>query len=459
MLVPSSQGSGSVAAASHAGIITNLLVGAPAHRSKQFRKGDRVVKVDETAIDDHGHDLTKLLVGSDVPGSLVTVHVTRGGQPMPAITLTRACTREHADQRRMFQLFMRLKELAHEEPGADNTAPQQIESVVDQTIDLWGKMLEAHMVHDEKIVSNVHDLQTKAETSLIGLRERLRELRFLSLSALSGADGLARKQADFCTIMRETVANAEAAAETLNTEKVSLAMDLTNAKGAMAELRAELAALRAASEAQIDKLGAEKAMLKERLDNTAGELQAVRAAFKEQCLQLDKSIETQEEEMAELRAELAALRAASKAEIDKLGAEKAMLKAEIDKLGAEKVMLKAEIGKLGAEKAMLKERLDNTAGELEAVRAALRSSLLDKKYRDAHLKDEIRTLQGQLSSIEEAANALMSELQMQVEMAHEDIAAHKVAACVLRRRCSAMLCLVLYRDRGVSSDTISVATW
>ena len=445
MLVPSSQGSGSVAAASHAGIITNLLVGAPAHRSKQFRKGDRVVKVDETAIDDHGHDLTKLLVGSDVPGSLVTVHVTRGGQPMPAITLTRACTREHADQRRMFQLFMRLKELAHEEPGADNTAPQQIESVVDQTIDLWGKMLEAHMVHDEKIVSNVHDLQTKAETSLIGLRERLRELRFLSLSALSGADGLARKQADFCTIMRETVANAEAAAETLNTEKVSLAMDLTNAKGAMAELRAELAALRAASEAQIDKLGAEKAMLKERLDNTAGELQAVRAAFKEQCLQLDKSIETQEEEMAELRAELAALRAASKA--------------EIDKLGAEKVMLKAKIGKLGAEKAMLKERLDNTAGELEAVRAALRSSLLDKKYRDAHLKDEIRTLQGQLSSIEEAANALMSELQMQVEMAHEDIAAHKVAACVLRRRCSAMLCLVLYRDRGVSSDTISVATW
>ena len=445
MLVPSSQGSGSVAAASHAGIITNLLVGAPAHRSKQFRKGDRVVKVDETAIDDHGHDLTKLLVGSDVPGSLVTVHVTRGGQPMPAITLTRACTREHADQRRMFQLFMRLKELAHEEPGADNTAPQQIESVVDQTIDLWGKMLEAHMVHDEKIVSNVHDLQTKAETSLIGLRERLRELRFLSLSALSGADGLARKQADFCTIMRETVANAEAAAETLNTEKVSLAMDLTNAKGAMAELRAELAALRAASEAQIDKLGAEKAMLKERLDNTAGELQAVRAAFKEQCLQLDKSIETQEEEMAELRAELAALRAASKA--------------EIDKLGAEKVMLKAEIGKLGAEKAMLKERLDNTAGELEAVRAALRSSLLDKKYRDAHLKDEIRTLQGQLSSIEEAANALMSELQMQVEMAHEDIAAHKVAACVLRRRCSAMLCLVLYRDRSVSSDTISVATW
>ena len=300
---------------------------------------------------------------------------------MPAITLTRACTREHADQRRMFQLFMRLKELAHEEPGADNTAPQQIESVVDQTIDLWGKMLEAHMVHDEKIVSNVHDLQTKAETSLIGLRERLRELRFLSLSALSGADGLARKQAEFCTIMRETVANAEAAAETLNTEKVSLAMDLTNAKGAMAELRAELAALRAAS------------------------------------------------------------------------------KAEIDKLGAEKVMLKAEIGKLGAEKAMLKERLDNTAGELEAVRAALRSSLLDKKYRDAHLKDEIRTLQGQLSSIEEAANALMSELQMQVEMAHEDIAAHKVAACVLRRRCSAMLCLVLYRDRGVSSDTISVATW
>ena len=364
---------------------------------------------------------------------------------MPAITLTRACTREHADQRRMFQLFMRLKELAHEEPGADNTAPQQIESVVDQTIDLWGKMLEAHMVHDEKIVSNVHDLQTKAETSLIGLRERLRELRFLSLSALSGADGLARKQADFCTIMRETVANAEAAAETLNTEKVSLAMDLTNAKGAMAELRAELAALRAASEAQIDKLGAEKAMLKERLDNTAGELQAVRAAFKEQCLKLDKSIETQEEEMAELRAELAALRAASKA--------------EIDKLGAEKVMLKAEIGKLGAEKVMLKERLDSTAGELEAVRAALRSALLDKKYRDAHLKDEIRTLQGQLSSIEEAANALMSELQMQVEMAHEDIAAHKVAACVLRRRCSAMLCLVLYRDRGVSSDTISVATW
>ena len=88
--------------------MTNLLTGAPASLSKQFQKGDRVVQVDGEKVDEHGTNLTKMLIGSDIPGSLVKVYFQRGNAQRKDVTLKRACTTELADRRRMFQLFTQV---------------------------------------------------------------------------------------------------------------------------------------------------------------------------------------------------------------------------------------------------------------------------------------------------------------------------------------------------------------
>jgi len=90
------------------GIVTNLLTGAPASLSKQFQKGDRVVQVDDKVVDEHGTNLTRMLIGSDIPGSLVKVYYQRGNAQRQEVTLKRACTTELADRRRMFQLFTQV---------------------------------------------------------------------------------------------------------------------------------------------------------------------------------------------------------------------------------------------------------------------------------------------------------------------------------------------------------------
>ena len=104
--------------------------------SKKFQKNDRIVKIDDTQINEHGDGLTKALLGPDIPGSkpsvafelsfhgiercceiaesidivpasylvrvagtMVTIVVRRGSQTLPPITLIRACTTELADKR------------------------------------------------------------------------------------------------------------------------------------------------------------------------------------------------------------------------------------------------------------------------------------------------------------------------------------------------------------------------
>jgi hypothetical protein len=49
-------------------------------------------------------------------------------------------------------------------------------TVVDETIDLWTKMLEADQVHDEKIVKNVETMQTSADAAVFAFLLRLLEL-------------------------------------------------------------------------------------------------------------------------------------------------------------------------------------------------------------------------------------------------------------------------------------------
>jgi C-terminal processing protease CtpA/Prc len=108
------------------GVITNMLVGAPAAMSKKFQKGDKVVAVDGRPT--QPGQIVPLLVGEDVPGTTVNITVQRGPQQIMA-TLMRTSTKALADRRRMFQLFTKLEvrytgderrfQLAHQKANAE----------------------------------------------------------------------------------------------------------------------------------------------------------------------------------------------------------------------------------------------------------------------------------------------------------------------------------------------------
>mmetsp|Transcript_95732 Transcript_95732/g.139837 ORF Transcript_95732/g.139837 Transcript_95732/m.139837 type:complete len:567 (+) Transcript_95732:81-1781(+) len=178
------------------GIVTNMLTGAPAYMSKKFKKGDKLLAIDGQIVTQNGQ-VIKMLIGNDLPGTLVTIKVQRGKQTIEGV-LKRACTTDLADKRKMFQLFTRLKDIAVQKND------QETGREVDETIDLWTKMLEADQVHDEKIVQNVEAMQTTADKIVRSLREHLAQLHAISMTAIAGASGIAQSEADLMMQLSQT---------------------------------------------------------------------------------------------------------------------------------------------------------------------------------------------------------------------------------------------------------------
>jgi hypothetical protein len=168
------------------GVITNMLVGSPAFLSHKFKRGDRVLKIDGEDVDESGAGLTKMLIGSDVPGTDVTVTVKREADNVFDVTLTRATTLELADKKKMFQLFAQIKDLAHQRedkgPNDSQNADDSIASssdvggstarilpLVDAAVDLWTRMFEAVVTHDEMIAANVSGLMRAVDEDVCAL--------------------------------------------------------------------------------------------------------------------------------------------------------------------------------------------------------------------------------------------------------------------------------------------------
>ena len=120
------------------GVITNMLVGSPAFLSHKFKRGDRVLKIDGEDVDESGAGLTKMLIGSDVPGTDVTVTVKREGDNVFDVTLTRATTLELADKKKMFQLFAQIKDLAHQREDKGPNDSQNADDSIASSSDVGG---------------------------------------------------------------------------------------------------------------------------------------------------------------------------------------------------------------------------------------------------------------------------------------------------------------------------------
>lgn len=166
--------------------IENMVLGGPAYNSYKLDKGDIILKVDGEPVDEDS--LLPALIGSDVPGeemALVTLtkknindsdHIcmhagtsvsltvrkrsgTKGGNPdvVKVITLQRMKTEEIADKRRMFELFAHIKDQAVKEGDA------HLGEVTDMCINLWTKMLISDAEHDNKVDTNVRQMQAECD--------------------------------------------------------------------------------------------------------------------------------------------------------------------------------------------------------------------------------------------------------------------------------------------------------
>jgi S1-C subfamily serine protease len=58
-------------------IVDQLVVGGPAYNSGELDRGDSIQKVDGLPVDQES--ILTTLIGQDTPGSVVTLHVHKGG--------------------------------------------------------------------------------------------------------------------------------------------------------------------------------------------------------------------------------------------------------------------------------------------------------------------------------------------------------------------------------------------
>jgi hypothetical protein len=107
-----------------------------------------ILKIDGTAVT--RDNVSSLLVGSDIPGSTVTLTVKKGFSNVIDVVLARMATEVIADKRRLFELFTDMKE---EAPTAG------MSSKVDSVISLWTKMTIAEAQHQRRIADGIKRMQ------------------------------------------------------------------------------------------------------------------------------------------------------------------------------------------------------------------------------------------------------------------------------------------------------------
>ena len=255
------------------GVITNMLTAAPAYMCKQLKKGDKIVQINGKLVEE-GSDLTTLLLGSDMPGSLVSIRVLRDGFAKPVdVTLLRACTTDLADKRRMFQLFTTIKDLALQAQCATLT------TVVDEAIDLWTGILESTCRHDDSVTTNLLNQQQQADHSLHLLRRSISSLADTTTAAMI------QRQADAASVraLAADMQGYQTKCKALSAMHAALQTELSVCKEAQAAseeaLRRalrdweELQAQHAPCESNILALTRQTKMLQEKLDASYADLQ------------------------------------------------------------------------------------------------------------------------------------------------------------------------------------------
>ncbi len=87
--------------------IENMVIGGPAYNCHELKKGDDIIAIDGKPV--NKDNVLQCMIGSDQPGSFVTLKVEKASGGTEEITLCRMCSETIADRRRMFEWFTKMK--------------------------------------------------------------------------------------------------------------------------------------------------------------------------------------------------------------------------------------------------------------------------------------------------------------------------------------------------------------
>ena len=142
-------------------VVSHVLIGGPAFKSKRVHKGDYIMLVDGAEV--AGESMTEALKGSNKPGSKVRLTIKKKDSgKIEIVELVRTLTATIADKRRLFDLFCEIENAitrARGEGGAAKTG-KDIDHVT-EAIELWGKMELEQVLQDERSANNISSMKTE----------------------------------------------------------------------------------------------------------------------------------------------------------------------------------------------------------------------------------------------------------------------------------------------------------
>jgi hypothetical protein len=141
-------------------VVSHVLTGGPAFKSKRMHKGDYIMLVDGAEVS--GESMTEALKGSNKPGSKVRLTIKKKDSgKIEIVELVRTLTATIADKRRLFDLFCEIENAikrARGEGGAAKTG-KDIDHVT-EAMELWGKMELEQVLQDERSANNISNMKT-----------------------------------------------------------------------------------------------------------------------------------------------------------------------------------------------------------------------------------------------------------------------------------------------------------
>ncbi len=144
-------------------IVDHVFIGGPAYQSGRIFPGDRIVALDSISIGNLG-EVTKHLIstiGNAMAGAKVEVTlVSKASGRIETVELECVPSAQIADQRHMFDMFVRLQDRAR----AHNDFEQV--KLVDEALEFWKKMMEEMHEHDAACVATWQGLQSDAHSWL-----------------------------------------------------------------------------------------------------------------------------------------------------------------------------------------------------------------------------------------------------------------------------------------------------
>ncbi|EKX31360.1 hypothetical protein GUITHDRAFT_149349 [Guillardia theta CCMP2712] len=388
--------------------VDGLVIGGPAFLSKAIEKGDVIVKIDNK--ETSAETILSDLVGSDLPGSTVLLHLNkvRTGKTTE-IELKKMSTETIAAKLNLFDLFTKTKELAHDNPA--------VSTMIDDCIEAWTEMTEKEGEKDlvrscQQLIDELHERlkslmeigseieghQKDFESKNIKLEQDIKSLTLDNQHLTTEAEDLKSK----ILMLQGNISQfEEKLAKETNDSKQPIITQLTKevekAKGLngllshqSSTIREQMLQCSAEVAHLVEELSSQKSMSEMR-DEQFRQAATEQDKLKAQLLDLRGKTKGVEADKEALKDELERLKEKQESQIESLQGSIGSLKGELEGLRAVKHQQSLDFKSLQAQMNSVKSKCDQVSADYDAARReleALRAALEQKEYLNCNLSVE-----------------------------------------------------------------------